>query len=75
MPALNISYTDEEMAELRKAAEAAGMSLKAYVHAASLRDQQRRAFVAKAVEFFDEHVEEFDAAFPDEAPHRPAAAA
>ncbi|RKN38495.1 hypothetical protein [Streptomyces hoynatensis] len=75
MPALNVEYTEKELAALRAAAAAAGMSLKAYVHDASLRDQQRRAFVASATRFYDEHVAEFDAAFPDEAPRPRAAAA
>lgn len=70
MPALNVEYTEKEMADLRAAAKIAGMSLKAYVREASLRDQQRREFVASATRFFDEHAAEFDEAFPEEAPVR-----
>lgn len=45
MPALNITFTEDEMHELRDAATAADVSLKAYVHAAVLEaasDRKRR---------------------------------
>ncbi|GAA3030639.1 hypothetical protein GCM10020229_47600 [Kitasatospora albolonga] len=68
MPALNIEYTEHELAAIREAAAADGKSVKAYVHDLSVREQQRRIFVNRAVAFWNEHVEEFDAAFPEDAP-------
>ncbi|MFI5530602.1 hypothetical protein ACIA8O_18885 [Kitasatospora sp. NPDC051853] len=68
MPALNIEYTEHELAAIREAAAADGKSVKAYVHDLSVREQQRRVFVNRAVAFWNEHVEEFDAAFPEDAP-------
>ncbi|MEC4020779.1 hypothetical protein [Streptomyces sp. H27-D2] len=77
MPALNIEYTEEELAAVRAAAAADGKSVKAYVHDLTVREQQRRLFVQTAAAFWNEHREEFDAAFPDEVPRtdRPSAAA
>ncbi len=75
MPALNVQYTDAELAELRQAAKAAGKSVKAYVHDLSVREQTRIRFVEGAAAFIDEHTAAFDQAFPDQAPHGPAAAA
>ncbi|MFB7664260.1 hypothetical protein ACFC1R_09995 [Kitasatospora sp. NPDC056138] len=68
MPALNIEYTEPELAAIREAAAADGKSVKAYVHDLSVREQQRRTFVSHAVAFWNAHVEEFDAAFPEDAP-------
>lgn len=68
MPSLNISYSDEEMEELRSAAAAAGTSLKQYVHDLSLRERQRQQFVRYAASWGDQHRAEFDEAFPDEVP-------
>ncbi|ARZ71384.1 MULTISPECIES: hypothetical protein [Streptomyces] len=68
MPALNIEFTEEELAAIREAAAADGKSIKAYVHDLSVREQQRRRFVERAAKFWNEHIEEFDAAFPEEAP-------
>ncbi|KJK58037.1 hypothetical protein [Saccharothrix sp. ST-888] len=68
MPALNIEYTEPELAAIREAAAADGKSVKAYVHDLSVREQQRRSFVRHAVAFWNAHVEEFDAAFPEDAP-------
>ncbi|MFD8308801.1 hypothetical protein ACFV29_41760 [Streptomyces sp. NPDC059690] len=79
MPSLNITFTEEEMAEVRAAAAAAGQSLKQYVHDLPLRERQRKQFVRVAVEWGEQHRDEFDDAFPDEVPpagrHQGAAAA
>lgn len=49
MPALNLSFTDEEMEDLRAAAEREGTSLKALAHAAVMdRVSSRKAQVADA---------------------------
>ncbi|TVL89875.1 hypothetical protein CD790_25030 [Streptomyces sp. SAJ15] len=63
-----MEFTDEELAAIREAAAADGKSIKAYVHDLSVREQQRRIFVQHAVKFWNEHIEEFDAAFPEEVP-------
>ncbi|RLU81212.1 hypothetical protein CTZ27_33680 [Streptomyces griseocarneus] len=68
MPALTIEFTDEELAAIREAADADGKSVHAYVHDLSVREQQRRRFVESAAAFWNEHLAEFDDAFPDEAP-------
>ncbi|WP_327676091.1 hypothetical protein [Kitasatospora sp. NBC_00458] len=68
MPALNIEYTEHELAAIRAAAAADGKSVKAYVHDLSVREQQRRVFVDHAVAFWRAHREEFDEAFPEDAP-------
>ncbi|KUJ66507.1 hypothetical protein ACZ90_35895 [Streptomyces albus subsp. albus] len=68
MPALNIEFTEEELAAIREAAAADGKSIKAYVHDVSVREQQRRLFVQRAAKFWNEHIDEFDAAFPEEVP-------
>lgn len=72
MPALNIEYTEDELAAVRASAAADGKTVKQYVKDASIREQQRRAFVTAAARFWNDHVEEFDAAFPDEAAPREA---
>ncbi|WP_405592211.1 hypothetical protein [Streptomyces sp. NBC_01190] len=72
MPALNINFSDEELAAVRAAAAAEGKSLKQYVHDLPLRERQRALFVRYAAAFGDQHRAEFDEAFPDEVP--PAAA-
>ncbi|MEU9984247.1 hypothetical protein [Streptomyces sp. NPDC050856] len=68
MPSLNITFTDEELEEVRAAAAAEGKSLKQYVHDLPLRERQRRQFVRYAVSWGEQHREDFDAAFPDEIP-------
>jgi ParD-like antitoxin of type II ParDE toxin-antitoxin system len=68
MPSLNITFTDEELEEVRAAAAAEGKSLKQYVHDLSLRERQRQLFVRTAVEWGQQHLAEFDEAFPDEVP-------
>lgn len=45
MPALNVSFSDEEMEQLRTAAADGGLSLRAFVHRAALdaaSDHKRR---------------------------------
>ncbi|GGR11490.1 hypothetical protein ACH4U6_30365 [Streptomyces netropsis] len=68
MPALNVEFTEQELADIREAAAADGKSIKAYVHDLSVREQQRRRFVERAAKFWNENMAEFDAAFPEEAP-------
>lgn len=68
MPSLNVTFTDEELEEVRAAAAAEGKSLKQYVHDLPLRERQRRQFVRYALSWGDEHRSEFDEAFPDEVP-------
>jgi hypothetical protein len=68
MPALNISFTDDEFEEVRVAAATEGKSLKQYVHDLPLRERQRTTFVQYAAAFSEQHREEFDEAFPDEVP-------
>lgn len=67
---MNIEYTEEELAAIREAAAADGKSVKAYVHDVSVSEQLLRRFVERGVEFFGRHAEEFDAAFPEDAPHQ-----
>ncbi|KOT99375.1 hypothetical protein ADK70_03980 [Streptomyces rimosus subsp. pseudoverticillatus] len=66
MPSLNVSFTPEELEGVRAAAAAEGKSLKTYLHDLGVREQQRRQFVAGAVEWADRLREEFGQAFPDE---------
>ncbi|MGV0715887.1 antitoxin Phd [Mycolicibacterium sp. XJ662] len=45
MPALNVNFSDEEMEQLRTAASAAELSLRAFVHRAAIEaasDHKRR---------------------------------
>lgn len=68
MPALNITFTDDEMEAVRAAAAAEGKSLKQYVHDLPLRERQRGVFVRYASAFGEHHRGEFDDAFPEEVP-------
>ncbi|WP_225804180.1 hypothetical protein [Streptomyces sp. NK15101] len=68
MPSLNVTFTDEELEEVRAAAAAEGKSLKQYVHDLPLRERRRRQFVRYAVSWGETHRAEFDDAFPDEIP-------
>ncbi|MFE5325423.1 hypothetical protein ACFRCG_03230 [Embleya sp. NPDC056575] len=72
MPALNIDFTDEELAELRETAKARGVTLKSLVHEAVTEDlAQRRALASMTAvlrAFAAEHTAAFDDAFPDDAP-------
>lgn len=77
MPSLNVTFTEEELEAVRAAAAAEGKSLKQFVHDLPLREKQRRQFITYALTWGAERREEFDDAFPDEAPpaHRQGAAA
>jgi hypothetical protein len=68
MPALNVQFTEEELAGVRALAADAGKSVKAYVHDAAVREHLRKTFVEGAVKFYDDHKAEFDAAFPESVP-------
>lgn len=68
MPSLNVTFTDEELQEVRAAAAAEGKSLKQYVHDLPLRERQRRQFLRYAVSWGETHQAEFDDAFPEELP-------
>ncbi|MCJ1676451.1 hypothetical protein MTF65_03620 [Streptomyces sp. APSN-46.1] len=68
MPSLNITFTDEELEEVRAAAAAEGKSLKQYVHDLPLRERQRRQFVRYAAAWGEMNRAAFDEAFPDEIP-------
>ncbi|MFI9122468.1 hypothetical protein [Streptomyces bikiniensis] len=68
MPSLNVTFTDEELEEVRAAAAAEGKSLKQYVHDLPLRERRRRQFVRYAASWGEAHRSEFDDAFPDEVP-------
>jgi predicted transcriptional regulator len=79
MPALNIEFSDEELAALREAAEARHVSLKALVREAVATDlAHRRALEEGAGEFrrfAERNTAAFDDAFPGSAPGRSAGAA
>ncbi|SOD60749.1 hypothetical protein SAMN06297387_102248 [Streptomyces zhaozhouensis] len=49
MPALNITFTEEEMAALRRQAARENVSLKTLVHDAVLAETHRRRVTAAAV--------------------------
>lgn len=68
MPALTIEYTEHELAAIREAAAADGKSVQAYIHDLSVREQQRRAFVDRAVAFWRADRAESDALLPEDAP-------
>ncbi|MFF9262237.1 hypothetical protein [Streptomyces longwoodensis] len=68
MPSLNVSFSDEEMEGVRAAAAAEGKSLKQYLHDLGVREMHRKQFVAGATAWADRLRQEFDEAFPDEAP-------
>ncbi|NEB75983.1 hypothetical protein G3I40_12235 [Streptomyces sp. SID14478] len=68
MPSLNVSFTDEELEDVRAAATAEGKSLKQYLHDLGVREMARKRFVAGAAERYESLRGEFDEAFPDEVP-------
>ncbi|MHC3475659.1 hypothetical protein ACYF6T_44355 [Streptomyces sp. 7R007] len=49
MPALNVEFSEEEMARLRKRAALTGRSLKQHVHDVTVEEADRLAFVEGAV--------------------------
>ncbi|OBB45448.1 antitoxin Phd [Mycobacterium sp. 852002-51961_SCH5331710] len=52
MPALNVNFSDEEMEQLRTAATAAELSLRAFVHRAAIdaaSDHKRRVHEAARI--------------------------
>lgn len=58
MPALNITFTDDEMNVVRQGASSAGESLKAFAHEAVLRvarDDEYRRRVTAAAQFAANH--------------------
>ncbi|NJQ01598.1 hypothetical protein [Streptomyces zingiberis] len=72
MPALNIDFSDEELSQLREAAQERGVTLKALVREAVTDDLARRQAMAEASRIFRSFVvdnaDAFDAAFPEDAP-------
>ncbi|MFB7900562.1 hypothetical protein ACFC1B_30125 [Streptomyces xiamenensis] len=70
MPALNVDFTEDELADLRAIARERGLSLKALVREAAAADIERhRALKEGAAVFrtvFARHADEFAAAFPDD---------
>ncbi|MCC5037208.1 hypothetical protein DMH02_029540 [Streptomyces sp. WAC 00631] len=72
MPALNIDFSDEELAELREAARERGVTLKALVREAVTDDLARRRAMSEAGQIFRSFVvdnaDAFDEAFPEDAP-------
>jgi len=72
MPALNIDFSDEELAELRATAHERGVTLKGLVREAVTGDLDRHRALARMTEVLDGFVREnaaaFDEAFPDDAP-------
>ncbi|HSA53959.1 MAG TPA: hypothetical protein VLH10_28095 [Yinghuangia sp.] len=75
MPALNVEFSDDELAALRSAARDSGKTLKAYVRELVDGDLAERRAQARASEVFRTFVAEnaaaFDEAFPEDAPGRP----
>lgn len=74
MPALNVEFSDDELAALRAAAQDSGKTLKAYVREVvdgNLADRRARARAAEVFRsFVDQNAAAFDEAFPDDAPVR-----
>lgn len=63
MPALNITFTDDEMEDLRTSATALGQSLKTFTHEAALRvarDDEYRRRVTAAAHFAAHHFAELN---------------
>ncbi|MGH4029097.1 hypothetical protein ACQB60_09215 [Actinomycetota bacterium Odt1-20B] len=71
MPSLNVPFTEEELEGVRAAAAAENKSLKQYLHDLGVREMQRKQFVSGALEWADRLRDQFDEAFPDEAPPDP----
>ncbi|MGC0418155.1 hypothetical protein [Embleya sp. AB8] len=72
MPALNVDFSEDELAALREIARERGVTLKALVREAVTEDLVRRRALAGMTDtvraFAAEHTAAFDEAFPDDAP-------
>ncbi|MGW5256176.1 hypothetical protein ACWERW_24785 [Streptomyces sp. NPDC004012] len=72
MPALNVEFSDRELADLRRIAKERGTSMKALVREAAAADIARHRALQEGAEvfrrFFEGHADEFAAAFPEDEP-------
>ncbi|MEU6242020.1 hypothetical protein [Streptomyces sp. NPDC047024] len=72
MPALNVEFSERELADLRQIAKERGTSMKALVREAVAADIARHRALQEGAEtfrsFFAAHAGEFAAAFPDDEP-------
>ncbi|SOD67010.1 hypothetical protein SAMN06297387_12832 [Streptomyces zhaozhouensis] len=72
MPALNVEFTETELEALRAIATERGVTLKALVREATTADIERHRALKEGADvfrrFFNQHEEEFAAAFPDDEP-------
>ncbi|KIE27834.1 hypothetical protein LK08_06195 [Streptomyces sp. MUSC 125] len=72
MPALNVEFSERELADLRRIAKERGTSMKALVREAAAADIARHRALEEGAEafrhFFAAQAEEFAAAFPDDEP-------
>ncbi|TDC10951.1 hypothetical protein E1265_30565 [Streptomyces sp. 8K308] len=72
MPALNVEFSEGELETLRAIARERGTSLKALVREAAAADIERHRALKEGAavfrSFFEQHANEFAAAFPDDEP-------
>ncbi|MFD8804736.1 hypothetical protein [Streptomyces sp. NPDC059597] len=72
MPALNVEFSERELADLRQIAKERGTSMKALVREAAAAGIARHRALQEGAEtfrtFFAAHAGEFAAAFPDDEP-------
>lgn len=70
MPALNVEFSERELADLRQIAKERGTSMKALVREAAAADIARHRALREGAEvfrhFFVAHAAEFAAVFPDD---------
>lgn len=70
MPALNVEFSEAELAELRAIAAERGVTLKALVREATTTDLARHRALKEGAQvfrrFFEQHADEFAHAFPDD---------
>lgn len=70
MPALNVEFSERELADLRQIAKERGTSMKALVREAAAADIARHRALKEGAEtfraFFTAHAEEFAAAFAED---------